>query len=91
MIARYAVPVFEIEGDDGFATQTVAWAEVLHERPWVTTASVNGTVTRVVKDRQVGTAWAWVRPAVHLGRLEDVFCLPPASSEPDPALGKPQG
>ena len=38
-----------------------------------------GTVTHVVRDEASGTAWASVRPAAHLGRLEEVLCLPPAS------------
>lgn len=36
-----------------------------------------GTVTRVVRDEASGTARALVRPAAHLGRLEEVLCLPP--------------
>lgn len=35
-----------------------------------------GVVTRVVKDELRGTAWASVRPSAHLGRLEEVLCLP---------------
>ena len=37
-----------------------------------------GTVTRVDRDEASGTARAFVRPAAHLGRLEEVLCLPSA-------------
>jgi len=36
-----------------------------------------GTVLRVARDREAGSAEAQVRPAASLGRLEDVLCLPP--------------
>ena len=36
-----------------------------------------GTVTRVDRDEASGTARAFVRPAAHLGRLEEVLCLLP--------------
>jgi rod shape-determining protein MreC len=39
-----------------------------------------GTVVRVVRDEQVGAAWASVEPAARLGRMEEVLCLP--SKEP---------
>jgi len=35
-----------------------------------------GTVVHVGRDEQVGAAWASVEPAAHLGRLEEVLCLP---------------
>jgi rod shape-determining protein MreC len=38
-----------------------------------------GTVTRVDRDEASGTTRAIVRPAAHVGQLEDVLCLPPAS------------
>lgn len=37
-----------------------------------------GIVTRVERDEASGTARALVRPAAHLGRLEEVLCLPSA-------------
>lgn len=55
LLAHYAQPVFEIEGDDGSATQIAAWAEALHQRPWVAGVSVDRTVARVVV-RDVATA-----------------------------------
>jgi rod shape-determining protein MreC len=36
-----------------------------------------GTVTHVVRDEAAGTARAVVRPAAHLGRLEEVLCVLP--------------
>ena len=38
-----------------------------------------GTVTRVERDEASGTTRAVVRPAAHVGRLEEMVCLPPAS------------
>lgn len=38
-----------------------------------------GTVTRVDRDEASGTTRAIVRPSAHVGRLEEVLCLPPAS------------
>lgn len=40
-----------------------------------------GTVVQVARDEASGTAWAEVEPAAHLGRLEEVLCLPPAHRE----------
>ena len=34
-----------------------------------------GTVVRVTRDEQAGTAWASVRPTAHMGQLEEVLCL----------------
>ena len=36
-----------------------------------------GTVVRVFRDEALGTAWASVKPAAALSRLEDALCLPP--------------
>jgi len=84
LIARYAAPAFEIEGDDGSAGQIAAWAETLRKVRWVTTVTVDGTVARVVVNDvetakrellaaavQAGlvlTRYEMVRPS-----LEDVF------------------
>ncbi len=38
-----------------------------------------GTVARVSRDELSGTAWALVKPAAQLGRIEDVLCLPSAT------------
>lgn len=84
LIARYAVPVFKIEGDSGSVRQIAAWAETLRAISWVTTVSVDGTTARVVVNNvetakrellilavQAGlvlTRYEMVRPS-----LEDVF------------------
>jgi len=84
LLAHYAVPVFEIEGDSGFAGQIAAWVETLRKMCWVTTISVNGATVRVVVNDvetakrellaavvQAGlvlTRYEMVRPS-----LEDVF------------------
>jgi len=39
-----------------------------------------GTVVRVVQHEESGSMTAWVKPAVSLSQLEEVVCLPPASS-----------
>ena len=41
-----------------------------------------GTVVRIVKDDASGTAWASVKPAARLDRLEEILCLPPYVSPP---------
>ena len=35
-----------------------------------------GAVTRIIRNVEVGSATVWVQPAVRLGQLEDVLCLP---------------
>lgn len=84
LIARYAVPVFEIEGDNGSGRQIAALAQTLRAVTWVTTVSVDGTTARVVVNNletakrellplavQAGlvlTRYEMVKPS-----LEDVF------------------
>ena len=43
-----------------------------------------GTVVEVMRDESSGEAWATVTPAVHVGRVEDVVCVPPAESRAAP-------
>ena len=38
-----------------------------------------GTVVKIVRDERSVQAFAWVRPAAQLNRLEEVLCLPPSS------------
>ena len=40
-----------------------------------------GTVSRIIRDETSGVASAWVTPAAHLGRLEEVLCLPPPKAQ----------
>lgn len=42
-----------------------------------------GTVERVMRDERSGTAQAKVILAAQLGRLEEVWCLPPATQQPE--------
>ena len=39
-----------------------------------------GTIVRVKRDERQASTMAWIRPAVKLRQLEDVLCLPPATS-----------
>jgi ABC-2 type transport system ATP-binding protein len=48
LIERYAVPVFEIETENGSADQIKAWAEALRQMNWVESVSANGGMARVV-------------------------------------------
>jgi ABC-2 type transport system ATP-binding protein len=84
LIARYALPVFEIEGDSSSAMQIAPWAETVRAISWATTVSVDGTTARVVVNNvekakrellllavQAGlvlTRYEMIRPS-----LEDVF------------------
>ena len=54
---------------------------------------VLGRVVRLVRDQESGTAWAQVEPAAHLGRAEEVLCLPPAAPavEPRDVVRPPKG
>jgi ABC-2 type transport system ATP-binding protein len=47
LLSRYAIPVFEIEGDDGSAARIAAWTDTLRALPWVTAVSTDGVTTRV--------------------------------------------
>lgn len=84
LIARYALPVFEIEGDSSSPGQIAAWAQTLRAISWVTSVWVDGTTVRVVVNNvetakrelmvlavQAGlilTRYEMIRPS-----LEDVF------------------
>ena len=84
LIARYVLPVFEIENDSSSAGKIAAWVEILSAASWVTTVSVNGTIVRVmvnnvekakrkllasaVKAGLILTRYEMIRPS-----LEDVF------------------
>ena len=48
LLARYAQPVFEVEGDNGYDAQLRLLAEGLRQKPWVTGVSVDETVARVI-------------------------------------------
>ncbi|NOY09446.1 MAG: ABC transporter ATP-binding protein [Spirochaetes bacterium] len=84
LIARYALPVFEIENDSSSAGKFAAWAENLRSMSWVATVSVNGTVVRVVVNNVEEAKKKLLASAIRAGliltryemirpSLEDVF------------------
>jgi ABC-2 type transport system ATP-binding protein len=48
LIARYAVPAFEVESVNGYGQRISGWAEALRGQKWVKSVSVNGQTARVV-------------------------------------------
>ncbi len=84
LLARYAVPAFELEGENGFERQIAAWAGSIRQAPWVTTVSVDGATVRVVVNDVETAKRALLAAAVQAGlvltryemvrpSLEDVF------------------
>lgn len=84
LIARYALPVFEIVGDSSSTGQIAAWAETLRAISWVTSVWVDGTTVRVVVKNVETAKRELMVLAVHAGliltryemirpSLEDVF------------------
>jgi ABC-2 type transport system ATP-binding protein len=47
LLSRYAVPAFELEGEDACAERMQTWAGSLRGLPWVGSVSVNGPIVRV--------------------------------------------
>jgi ABC-2 type transport system ATP-binding protein len=84
LIARYAVPAFEVESVNGYEQRISGWADELRRRPWVESISVNENSARVVV-KDIETAQrelmgSVVRAGLALARyemvrpsLEDVF------------------
>jgi ABC-2 type transport system ATP-binding protein len=84
LVARYAVPAFEIECNAGSEAALPAWADKLRASAWVDNVNLSGAVARVVvkdvetakrellnsvmKNGLVLTRYEMVRPS-----LEDVF------------------
>jgi len=84
VIARYAAPVFEVEGDDASVGQLAAWAKTVGGMDWVTDVSVAGATARVVVNDVVTAKRELLASAVRAGllltryemvkpSLEDVF------------------
>jgi ABC-2 type transport system ATP-binding protein len=84
LLARYAQPVFEVEGDNGSAAQVAAWAETLRGKAWVTSVSVDKTTARVIVSDVATAKRDLLAAAVQMGlaltryemvrpSLEDVF------------------
>ena len=84
LLARYAVPAFEVESANGYAERLNTWAETVRAANWVRSVSVDGQTARVVvndvetaqrelmasavRAGLVLTRYEMVRPS-----LEDVF------------------
>jgi ABC-2 type transport system ATP-binding protein len=84
LLARYVIPAFELEADDGSEGALAAWAEAQRQQAWVTATSVSGrtarlTVTDVAAAKQallpaamaaglVLTRYEMLQPS-----LEDIF------------------
>ena len=48
LLARYAVPAFEVEVENGAAAELAAWVETLRRQPWVAAVAVDGSRARVM-------------------------------------------
>jgi len=48
LLARYAVPAFELVAENGLADDVRQWAAALSRLPWVSSVAVDGTSVRVV-------------------------------------------
>ncbi len=84
LLARYAVPAFEVESVNGYEPRMNEWADELRRLPWVESISVNGNAARVmVKDVEtaqralmasaVGAGLVLRRYEMVKPSLEDVF------------------
>ena len=84
LLARYAVPAFEMESVNGYGERMRGWVEAVQKEKWVKTVSVNGLVARVVvndlETAQRELLASAVRAGLVLARyeivkpsLEDVF------------------
>ena len=84
LLARYAVPAFELEADAGSEGALAGWAAAQRRQPWVTAASVSGrtvrlTVSDVAAAKQallpavVAAGLALTRYEMVQPSLEDIF------------------
>jgi len=48
LLARYAIPAFEVETDSGSETSLNGWAEALRQTSWVQSVSISGLKSRVI-------------------------------------------
>ncbi len=48
LLARYAIPAFELESVNGYGERMPGWAETVRKEKWAKTVTVNGPVARVV-------------------------------------------
>lgn len=63
LLARYAVPAFELEAEAGSEGALASWAEAQRRQPWVTAASVSGRTARLTVS-DVAAAQRALLPAV---------------------------
>jgi ABC-type uncharacterized transport system ATPase subunit len=84
LIARYAVPVFEVESVNGYGGRITGWVEAMRQEKWVTTVSVNENTARIVVNNvevaqrellasAVATGLVLTRYEMLRPSLEDVF------------------
>jgi ABC-2 type transport system ATP-binding protein len=84
LIEQYAVPVFEVETENGFVEPLHAWAETLRQMSWVTSVVVDARTVRVVVSdldaakrelmaSAVGAGLVLTRYEMVRPSLEDVF------------------
>jgi ABC-2 type transport system ATP-binding protein len=69
LLARYAVPAFEVEAESGQAERLAAWAEALRGEQWVESILVDRRKARVVV-RDVATARRELLASLAQARLE---------------------
>ncbi|MFH1907797.1 MAG: ABC transporter ATP-binding protein [Chloroflexota bacterium] len=84
LLARYAIPAFEVETDSGFEAPLNGWAKALRQKSWVQSVSISGLKVRVIV-HEIETAKRELLPsAVQAGlvltryemlrpSLEDIF------------------
>ncbi len=48
LLARYAVPAFEVESVNGYGDRITGWAETLRKTGWVQTVTVAGQTARII-------------------------------------------
>jgi ABC-2 type transport system ATP-binding protein len=68
LLARYAVPAFELEADAGSEGALAGWAEAQRQRPWVTSINVSERTLRLTVSDVVAAKQALL-PAVVAGGL----------------------
>jgi ABC-2 type transport system ATP-binding protein len=84
LLARYVIPAFEIEADQGLDVQLESWGETLRGWPWVHSVSISGRNARILVDDVETAKRALLPSAVEAGlvltryeivrpSLEDVF------------------
>ena len=84
LLARYAIPAFEVEVDAGGQAALAAWVEAQRQQPWVTTIALDGQTARLTVSDLSAAKQALLPAAVAAGlvltryemlqpSLEDIF------------------